>query len=174
MNQNNQQETIPVPRSRIFVLDDGTFVVQWEAERVQDLLNGRYQTYNPEQFGNSITDYELGQLQKSEVVADYDAELVYLSPMTTTDAQHPNRSFYLNTTLHKSRVKDVEQALKEADLLDRLSVRIQAIFVIVRGERGYPFASFDDAERAREVLIEAFPELLGNTVVAFIEHNSLS
>ena len=173
MTNYNDQETIPVPRNRIFVLSDGTFVVQWEENRVQALVNGRYHPYNPDLYGNAISDWELNQLKNSGVVDSYDDELVYLSPLPTIAAQIPTRSFYLNTTLHKSKTDEVEKALLHEDLAEKFSVRVQGIFTIVRGHNGHAFATFDEAERAREVLLEHAPELLGDTVVAFVEVNPM-
>ena len=173
MTNYNDQETIPVPRSRIFVLSDGTFVVQWEENRVQALVNGRYYPYDPDLYGNAISDWELNQLKNSGVVDSYDDELVYLSPLPTIAAQIPTRSFYLNTTLHKSKMDEVEKALRHESLAEKFSVRVQGIFTIVRGNNGRAFTTFDEAERAREVLLEHAPELLGDTVVAFVEVNPM-
>ena len=173
MTNYNDQETIPVPRTRIFILDDGTFVVQWEENRVQGLTNGRYYAYQPKRYGSAITDWELNQLSNSGVVDHYDEELVYLSPLPTIAAQIPTRSFYLNTTLHKSKMTDVEGFLKENELDDTYSVRVQGIFTIVRGRSGKPFKTFEEAERARESLLEQGPTLLADMVVAFVEVNPM-
>ena len=173
MSQYYDQEKIPVPRNRIFVLSDGMFVVQWEENRVQDLLSGRYYPYSEGHFGNAISDYELKQLQNSGIVEDYDDELVYLSHSVNTSPHAPLRTYYLNTTLPKKQMGQVRQALDEIDLLDRFSVRVQEIFVILRGPSGVAFNTFDDADRARETLIEQIPELLGDTVVAFVEINAV-
>jgi hypothetical protein len=173
MTNYDHNETIPVPRARIFVLDDGTFVVQWEAHRVQALVNGRYYPYDTERYGNAISDWELNQLKNSGVVDHFDEELVYLSPLPTIAAQVPTRSFYLNTTLHKSRVHEVEALLEKEDIKGKFAVRIQGIFTIIRGRSGIAFATFEDAERAREILLEHAPELLADTVVAFVEINPM-
>jgi hypothetical protein len=173
MTNYNDQETIPVPRNRIFVLSDGTFVVQWEVNRVQALVNGRYYPYDPDLYGNAITDWELNQLQNSGVVDSYDDELVYLSPLPTIAAQIPTRSFYLNTTLHKSKMDEVQAVLSSENLADKFSVRVQGIFTIVRGQNGRAFVTFDEAERAREILLEHGQELLADTVVAFVEVNPM-
>lgn len=161
-------ELIPVPRRRIFVMKDGTFVVQWEERRVQALLDGRYLAYEPHQFGNAITDYELNQLRNSGVVEGYDDELVYLFPRLTNE-RPAQRAYYVNTTLTKSHMQDVARALQDAALNRRFSVRVQGLFVIVRGAAGMAFATFDAAEQARLALVEAAPALLGDSVVAFVE-----
>jgi len=169
MNQYHEDETIPVPRSRVFVLADGTFVVQWEKNRVQSLLSGRYYQYSDERFGAAISNYELNQLKNSNVVYHYDDELVYLSSASSVIQQAPTRSFYLNTALNKTYRYDVETALKNTDLLQRFSVRVQESFVIIRGPAGMPFATFDDAERAREILLSQMPDLFPQMAVAFVE-----
>jgi len=163
------EEKIPVPRKRLFVLNDGRFVIQWEENRVQDLLSGRYSPFSEGDFGNAITDYELNQLMNSGVVADYDDHLIYLQPDVNMSAATPGRTYYLNTTLNKARVKDVRDAISSSELSDKYSVRTQEIFVIIRGPSGMAYQNFDDAEHAREILLEHHPELLGNTVVAFVE-----
>lgn len=169
MAKYQDEEKIPVPRKRLFVLNDGRFVIQWEENRVQDLLSGRYSPFSEDDFGNAITDYELNQLQNSGVVADYDDHLIYLQPDVSISASTPGRTYYLNTTLNKSRVQEVRDVIAKAEFAHNYSVRIQEIFVIIRGHSGMAYHNFDDAEHAREILIEHYPELLGKTVVAFVE-----
>lgn len=161
-------DSIFVPRNRLFVLKDGRFVIHWEKNRVQDLLSGRYLPFTEEDFGNAITDYELNQLQNSGIVARYDADNIYLQP-EVRQFHGAGRTYYLNTTLHKSNVDDVTTALASNQHTSNFSVRVQGIFVIIRGPSGMAFRSFDQAERTREILIENLPDLLGNTVVAFVE-----
>ena len=107
------------------------------------------------------------------MVEDYDEELVYLAPAISASGVMPNRSFYLNTTLHKSEMDSVRDALEQSNLNQKYSVRVQEIFVIIRGNAGMAFPSFDEAERAREVLSEQLPDLLGKSVVAFVEINPM-
>lgn len=168
------QENVPIPRKRLFVLTDGRFVIQWEENRVQDLLSGRYTQFGDADFGNAITDYELNQLKNSGIVAEYDEHLVYLQPDISTAVTTPGRTYYLNTTLHKSQVEAVNNTLERGEFDHKFSVRVQEIFVIIRGPSGTAFQDFDDAERAREILVEYDAELLGNTVVAFVEINPMS
>ncbi len=169
----SDQDVIPVPRSRVFVLEDGAFVVQWEPNRVQQLVDGRYLTYSDSQFGSAITDYELNQLRNTRLIADYDDEHVYISPFSNAQA-YSGRTYYLNTTLPKERYQEVLAAVRDAGLLDSYSVRMQEIFVIVRGAAGVAFQTFDEAEKAREQLAARLPDLLGNMVVAFIEAGARS
>ncbi|GAB5490032.1 MAG: hypothetical protein Phog2KO_02470 [Phototrophicaceae bacterium] len=168
------EENIPIPRKRLFVLTDGRFVIQWEENRVQDLLSGRYTSFVDEDYGNAITDYELNQLKNSGIVADYDEHLIYLQPDISTTATTSGRTYYLNTTLPKSEVEIVKNILATDALAEHFSVRVQEIFVIIRGPSGTAFQNFDDAERAREILIDHNPDILGGTVVAFVEINPMS
>ena len=170
--QHHEHDNVPVPRNRIFALNDGTFVVQWEENRVQGLLTGRYYPYTYEDFGNAITNYELNQLQKSNVVNSYDSELVYLSSQMKVTP--PTRTYYLNTVLPKSQILQIEAALQEAELSDQFTVRMQEGFVIVRLRTGKSFATFDEAERAREILIQKVPDLFSKTAVAFVEVNAIT
>ncbi|MEM9952479.1 MAG: hypothetical protein AAF846_12800 [Chloroflexota bacterium] len=169
MTNYQNDETVSIPRQRLFVLKDGRFVIQWEENRVQDLLSGRYIPFSQDIFGNAITDYELNQLQNSGIVAHYDDTDVHLQPDVSQAHANSGRTYYLNTTLHKSRVDDVRIALASDEQASAFSVRVQGVFVIIRGKSGMAFHNFDDAERAREIIIEQLPELLGNTVVAFVE-----
>jgi len=170
MTNMNQQDSIPVPRKRVFVLDDGTFAVQWEAKRVQELLNGKYRVYdNKQDFGTAISDYELSQLKEAGIVDIFDSELVYLSPLPTMIPSEPTRSYYLNTTLAKSEIRTVQQALGSAGLEDRYSVRMRQGFVVIWSQNGVAFSSFDEAERAREMLSSQLEPMLSELIVAFVE-----
>ena len=163
------QESISIPRNRIFVLADGTFVVQWEENRVQELLNGRYRNYDDTQFGNAITDFELNQLVRSKVVEHYDEELVALSSLSNIMPETPSRVYYLNTTLGRESLKSVQAALLDLDLSNELTARLRHDFVVIWKKDGAAFYRFDDAERNREQLILKSPNLFGDTVVSFVE-----
>lgn len=170
MTNKNQQDSIPVPRTRVFVLGDGTFAVQWEAKRVQELLNGKYRVYdNKRDFGTEISDYELSQLKEVGVVDVFDNELVYLSPLPNMAPSEPARSYYLNTTLAKSEIRNVQQALREAGLEELYSVRMRQGFVVIWSKNGSAFATFDEAERAREILSSQLEPMLSDLIVAFVE-----
>lgn len=164
----NDPEAIPVPRNRIFVLEDGAFVVQWEPNRVQELLSGRYRNFTGAE-ANPITDFELSQLKSRRIVTDYNADLIYLHPTPDIVWDQPVRSFYLNTALLRAERGLVEQALARLGLLESISVRQQERFVILRGPNGIPFISFDEAEKIREMLIAREPQVFQQTVVAFVE-----
>ncbi len=164
-----ERETIPVPRNRVFVLEDGTFVVQWEENRVQDLLLGKYRPYSDEISGSPISDYELTQLKNKGIVDRYDEDLIHLCATPNIIGQFSPRAYYLNTALAKTEKAVIENRLAECDLLTRFSVRTQDRFVIIRGPNGMAFPGFEEAERARELLVQQDAALFGETVVAFVE-----
>lgn len=163
------QDNISIPRNRIFVLVDSTFVVQWEENRVQELMNGRYRNYDDSLFGNAITDFELNQLVRANVVASYDNDLVSLSSMSNIMPEIPSRVYYLNTTLGKESMETVEKALVDLELADSLTARLRQDFVVIWKKDGAAFYRFDDAERNRERLMIKSKELFAETVVAFVE-----
>jgi len=169
MTTYSDNESIPIPRSRVFVLNDGTFVVQWEEKRVQILLSGKYLAYQDDDFGNPITNWELNQLKQAGIVESYDDELIHLSPLPSLVAKNGSRMYYLNTVQVAEHQNDVLDVLAKSTMPDLFTVRIKQNFVIVRGQNGAAFASFDDAERARELLVSIDSELFQQTVVAFVE-----
>lgn len=168
-----------VQRSRVFVLIDGTFVVRWSENRVQELQSGHYRSYNRrEDFGAPITDYELNQLKAAGLVDEFDRDWVRLSLITeqqvdfddkTAWEKSRNRSYYLNTTLPGALLQDVADLLEDLGLADSFQPRVRDDFVVLWGSRGTSFHKFDDVEKARNLLATRSPEAFENTVVAFIE-----
>lgn len=170
MVEYNDLDAVPVPRRRVFALEDGTFVVQWEEHRVQSLMSGKYLPFTVgENAVEPISDYELNQLRNAGIIVSYDQSLVHLAPSTTIVAQKPARAYYLNTTLDKTRLPEVENVLREMGLARQFALRVQAPFLVVRGPAGMAFLSFEEAERARETLVARDPNLFGQSVVAFVE-----
>ncbi|GAB4509824.1 MAG: hypothetical protein OHK0046_05510 [Anaerolineae bacterium] len=164
-----------IPRSRLFVLLDGAFVVRWSENRVQELETGHYRIYNRRDFGAPITDYELGQLKIAGIVASYDKEFVHLHPLPERAElldsweQSRVRSYYLNTTLPGTLLQDVVRLLENLSLAENFQARVRDDFVVLWGSKGISFPKFDDVEKARHLLASAAPEAFENTVVAFIE-----
>jgi hypothetical protein len=174
-SQNNNDNT--VTRSRVFVLLDGTFVVRWQENRVQELQTGQYRLYNRRDFGAPITDYELSQLKSSGIVEAYTETQVTLCPLPehyeiqylTLWEQRRKRSYYLNTTLSVEQFDTVSDLLHDRNLQDAFLPRMRDGFVILWGHNGISFSKFDDAERARELLVSRAPQMFKDTVVAFVE-----
>lgn len=170
----------PVPRHTVFILADGSFVVQWDESRVQELLNGRYRTFESGDFGHAITDYELNQLKAAGRVEHYNRQYVWLFSLPElgrfeyeTKAHEHNqnrvRSYYLNTTLPKSELSAVEKLLESLELNTDFLARNRSDLVAVLGKNGAPFRQLVEAERAQKLLIARAPEMFKHTAIAFIE-----
>ncbi|RMG76142.1 MAG: hypothetical protein D6711_04545 [Chloroflexi bacterium] len=177
MGENELEDHDAVPRSRVFVLLDGTFVVRWSDNRVQELETGHYRIYQKRDFGASITDYELHQLQVAGLVEAYDKDYVWLCPLPerrlldglTEWERNRTRSYYLNTVLPGSHLKAVNNCLNDLQLADEFMARIRDDFVVLWASKGMAFYKFDDAEKARHLLIAKAPDMFQKTVVAFVE-----
>jgi hypothetical protein len=165
------QEFITVPRSRVFVLKNGIFVVQWEENRVQDLVNGKYINYSEDDFGSAIHDYELAQLKTVGCVWGYDVEQVFLSDMPMA-LQQNGRSYYLHTQRPKSEHQTLQKLLKACGFYERFSSLVREDVVVIRGKDGIAFSNFDEAERARELIVRKCGDSLMNVAVAFVEVNA--
>ncbi len=169
--------SIDVPRSHIFVLIDGVFVVKWSETRVQELLTGRYRHYDRREFGTSITDFELMQLKQAGIVADFDRNVVRLSPSLESSqyyhsgADQRTRAYYLHTTLDASALDTVRESLLTLGMDVSIEPRIRDQFVVLMAENGRAFDGFDEAEEARALLAADAPEVFSETVVAFVETN---
>ncbi|MFN8376729.1 MAG: response regulator [Anaerolineae bacterium] len=169
-----------VPRHLVFILNDGTFIVQWDENRVQELLNGRYRPYQAEDFGHAITDYELNQLKAAGRVEHYNKYFVWLYALPDTshipvqarssEVRHDRvRTYYLNTTLPKSHLPQIENLLVELDIADDFLARIRGDLVVILGRNGVPFRFLTDAEKAQKQLQLSAPEIFKELVIAFVE-----
>lgn len=168
MVETQTDENIPVPRQRVKVLADGTFIVQWEATNVQTLVDGRYIASVNESEASAITDYELRQLVQSNIIKDFNADYVFLSLDRSVAPQTTRRSFYLNCKRKRGDAVLVEDWLVSAGLNNHYAVRVQERFVIIRGKNGTAFSTYIEADRARQRLVNALPQLDG-TLIAFVE-----
>ncbi|MBZ0298221.1 MAG: response regulator [Anaerolineae bacterium] len=168
----------PVARRSVFILADGSFVVQWDEHRVQDLLSARYRTYDDKDFGHFITDYELNQLKAAGLVEQYDRQYVWLFALPEKgrypyDREYHShgrvRSFYLNTTLPESRMAEVEAALQSNHLDGDFLARVRGSLIAILARNGAPFRQLKDAERAQKLLFTKAAGLFQNTAIAFVE-----
>ncbi|MGQ9887003.1 MAG: response regulator [Aggregatilineales bacterium] len=172
----------PVPRRAVFILADGSFVVQWDEGRVQELLSGRYRKIEDSDYGHAITNYELNQLKAAGRVEHYDQRFVWLYALPETNrfnhelklytSSNRVRSYYLNTTLPRARIREVQAALASLGLDKEYLARERGDLIAVLGRNGAPFRHLKDAERAQKHLIAHLPELLQHTAIAFIETTS--
>lgn len=170
----------PVPRHTVFILADGSFVVQWDENRVQELLSGRYRSFDDHNFGHAITDYELNQLKVAGRVEHFNRQYVWLFALPETGRYDVNvrtlhrshdrlRVYYLNTTLAPDQLSAVEERLQVARLTEYFLARVRGGVVTVLGRNGAPFRQLTDAERAQKRLVAEDPVLFRHMAVAFIE-----
>ncbi|MEO8609605.1 MAG: response regulator [Chloroflexota bacterium] len=169
-----------VPRHFVFIMSDGTFVVQWDESRVQDLLSGQYLPLRDDGFGHAISDYELDQLKSAGRVEFYNRAWVWLYALpepnrfqtelkTQERVADRVRAFYLNTTLPKSQLENIRSLLQNLGLGEDFSVMGRAGLVAVAGRDGNPFLHFKEAEQIQKELTVKAPDMFHDSAIAFIE-----
>ncbi len=174
----------PIARHLIFTLQDGSFVVQWDQNRVQDLLSGRLVPFEDKDYGHAITDFELDQLRDAGRLSHYDRSFIWLHALPEGDRfahfqvrQETSgrvRYFYLNTTLPKEYLDMVHRRLEELGLQESYTAREEGGLVAIMNQDGHPFTRLADVEGAQNMLRRAAPQLLQDAAVAFVEFNTRS
>jgi CheY-like chemotaxis protein len=169
-----------VPRHFVFIMADGTFVVQWDESRVQDILSGQYRSLHDDGFGHAISDYELDQLKSAGRVEFYNRGWVWLYALpephrfqaelkTQEFVADRVRAFYLNTTLPNSQIENIRLLLHDLGLGEDFSVLGRAGLVAVAGRDGNPFLHFKEAEQIQKQLTVKAPDMFRDSAIAFIE-----
>jgi CheY-like chemotaxis protein len=169
-----------VPRHFVFIMADGTFVVQWDENRVQDILSGQYRNLRDEGFGHSISDYELDQLKSAGRVEFYNRGWVWLYALpepnrfqvelkTQERVAGRVRAFYLNTTLPNSQLDNVRSLLGNLGLGEDFSALGRAGLVAIAGRDGNPFLHFKEAEQVQRKLAAKAPDMFRDSAIAFVE-----
>jgi CheY-like chemotaxis protein len=169
-----------VPRHFVFIMADGTFVVQWDESRVQDILSGQYRNLRDDGFGHAITDYELDQLKSAGRVEFYNRAWVWLYALPEpnryqtelkTQERIPDRirAFYLNTTLPKSQLDNVRALLDDLGLGEDFAALGRAGLVAIAGRDGNPFMHFKEVEHIQKQLTVKAPDMFQDSAIAFIE-----
>ncbi len=168
-----------VPRHSVFVLDDGEIVVQWDAQRVQDLLTGQYRQYDSRSYGRPIADRDLEQLKASGCVEHYNRQFVWLfalpekgrfEGLTTQERMLSRiRAYYLNTMRPVSDRDALQAQLRSSGLEAAFTLREIDGGLAIFGQEGKPFGHLKDAEASQQQLRQIDAELFGGAAVAFIE-----
>jgi CheY-like chemotaxis protein len=169
-----------VPRHFVFIMSDGAFVVQWDENRVQDILTGEYRVLERDGFGHAVSDYELNQLVAAGRVEHYNRSYVWLYALPEPNRFQTElktqeriadrvRAYYLNTTQPASQLEVIAQRLEELGLSEAYSAQIQGGLVAVAGRDGTPFLYFSEVEEVQRLLAAEVPELFQNAAIAFIE-----
>ncbi len=172
----------PVARHLVFILRDGTYVVQWDTGRVQDLLSGRLLPYQDGDYGHPVSDSDLERLREAGRVSHYDRAYVWLHALPEAqrfsqfsvreETTGRTRYFYINTILPDTELARVEHSLHELGLHTRFKACEQGGLVAIMNQDGQPFSRLGDAENAQNVLRQTAPQLLQDATVAFVEFDT--
>lgn len=169
-----------VPRHLVFVLGDGSFVVQWNESYVQDLLTGRSRPFSEHDFGHHISDYELSQLRAAGRVEHFNRNYIWLFALEEQNRFIPEprvqermrdrvRGYYLNTTLPASELEQVRAAIAAAGLAGEYHAANRSDLVAVFSRSGTPFLSLKNAEHAQHLLQLKAPSIFKDSVIAFVD-----
>lgn len=167
-----------ISRVRVFVLADGTSVVQWDEKRVQELLSGQYRHYEHHRdFGHAITDYELNILKSNGRVEHYTHKYVWLFPLPEAgrysrrvlDGLGKSRGYYLTSGCQKTEMATVRQAIETLGLQTLVKPIVRGSTIVFHNPQGQLFAKIEDAEKAQHHLVEISKDLFGEISVAFVE-----
>lgn len=167
-----------ISRVRVFVLADGTSVVQWDEKRVQELLSGHYRHYEHQHdFGHAITDYELNILKSNGRVEHYTQKYVWLFPLPESgryqrkvlDGLGKSRGYYLTTGCQKVEMATVKQAVETLGLQTLVKPIVQGGVIVFHNPQGQLFVKMEDAEKAQQRLMALTSDLFGEISVAFVE-----
>jgi len=72
---------IAIGRQWVFVLSDGSVVMDWSNGLAVDLARGEYIKYNESLVSHPVRDDELETLKRMGRVASYDRKLIYVVTM---------------------------------------------------------------------------------------------
>jgi CheY-like chemotaxis protein len=168
-----------VPRYNVFVMTDGSYVVQWEPGQAQELLSGNTRNLRDLDYGHAITDGELETLRAAGRVEMYDRQFVWLYPLpeaqrfqairTINESSGRVKYYYLNTLLPPAKLSDIRRRLAAVGLDRHYTLQERMGMIAVFGPHGQPFARLRDAEAAQDQLTRLMPTLLGDLAVAFVE-----
>lgn len=167
-----------ISRLQVFVLADGTFVVQWDDKRVQELYTGRYRDFEHQHdFGHHITDYELNVLKAAGRVEYYNRKYVWLYPLPesgryatrrTLDRSGRVRGYYISTGLPRSQINNVRATL-DLVMPNAFKLGIRANTIVILDVNGHPFHTLQEVEALQAIILERTEHTLGELSIAFIE-----
>ena len=150
--------SITVPRSNVFTLEDGTWVVQRGVDRVQELITGTMRRFSSMDTGYEITDTELDILSAQGIITQYDNFFVWLShdlvDSTLNDDVFGNMTVYsVRTDLDIEFLPELVNYLQSSGLADRYTAveRLGEIILLNRYEE--PFLRLSSAENAQTLLL---------------------
>jgi CheY-like chemotaxis protein len=172
----------PIARYQVFTLADGSYVVQWDDKRVQELLTGNYREFDARRdFGHEITEYELKQLKAAGRVEHYNRDYVWLFSLPETmrfgvrremGRGDRIRAYYLSTTLPKSQLENIRLLLHQLGLAEEVAVVLrQNILAIMTAHGGY-LPDIETAEKVQAHLETHAADLFTGLTIAYDEVSS--
>ncbi|MBC8100814.1 MAG: response regulator [Armatimonadetes bacterium] len=169
----------PIARYQVFTLADGSYVVQWDDKRVQELLTGKYRDFEPKQdFGHPLSEWELNQLKAAGRVEHFNRDFVWLLALPEAGRFGVRkemgrgdriRAYYLSTLLPKSQLANIQQLLTQLALADTLTVVPRQQLLAVMDAHGAHFRDAQTAEAAQAALLHHAPDLFAGVAIGIDE-----
>lgn len=169
-----------IPRHYVFMLKDGTPVVQLAEERVQSMITGKILPYNHAYFGHVITDAELHQLKNDGSVLYFTDRLIWLydlpaaepadSSLQTIEAYgNRTRAFYITTPISDSELDKVNAILSDVGLAHFVQAIAHHNKVAIYSNANQPFSTLQDANDVLVQLVQMNPDMFYGSSVAVFE-----
>ncbi len=169
--------SIAVPRNMVFTLEDGTWVVQWNIDHVQELLTSKERSFSSLDISYEISDMELDLLLVQGLIEQYDDSFVWLpdefaEPALAGHQLGLTTYYYVKTPLDIDKIGAVRQKLDDSGLSDRYEVaeRFGKVAILSRYEE--PFIRLSHAEDAQTLLAPVVHDLTSHLTVEAIQFNS--
>lgn len=165
-----------VPRHFVFVTPNGSVVVQLSDSRAQDLYTGQYVDLSGTP-GSPAGNAELERLKVAGRVEGYNSSYVWVtglperhsydSHVSESDFAVKRRMYYLDTGFPAFEQLNFDQMLHENSLAEYYSTHLKNDRVIIRKSDALYFDQIEEATAAQAYLQETFPDIFGNTTIAF-------
>ncbi len=167
------QRSRAVPRSTIFTLEDGSWVVQRGVDQVQDMLSGKMRRFSSMDSSYEITDLELEMMEVQGLISQYDNFFVWLTgalaDFRLNEAKLGTVVYYCVTVdLLLAELEALEDYLENAGLSDRYTVGERLGLVTILGPHEEPFLRLSTAENAQTLLSPFLQTLNANMTVEVV------
>lgn len=171
------RHTTTIPRSSIFTLEDGTWVVQRGVDRVQELLTRQDRVFSSLDMSFEITDNELDALCDKGIIEQYDDFFVWLKRDLAEASLHENSLgvttyYYVQTDLSSDQAPIVQSRLANTGLANRYEVSTRSGKIIIMCLYGEPFSLFSSAEDAQILLIPVLQDLAPDLTIKSVRFNT--
>lgn len=166
-----------IPRSSIFTLEDGTWVVQRGVDHVQELLTHKERIFSSMDVSFEITDEELGMLREQGIIVQYDEFFVWLKRelVETALLEMPlgiSTYYYVQTGLDSQDYETVRARLEMTGLSDRYEVAERFGAIVLMGRYEEPFSNFQEVEDAQILLAPVLHDLTTQLNIIKVRSNT--